>query len=96
MGVTTSQLADIKNASVASQPRGSIANHALIIIPPQHESNTTGRTQTHKVNFTPQQTSAPSRLIMPNPHRQPDATQPNIPSVPRQTPAPDKSVASAE
>lgn len=97
-GVTTTQIADIKNASLASRPRGAIANHALIIIPPQHESNTTGRAQAHQINFAPRPASEPSRLIMPkiNPDREPDATHPNIPSVPRQTPGPDKSVASAE
>lgn len=97
-GVTTTQIADIKNASLAAQPRGAIANHALIIIPPQHMSNTTGRAQAHEVNFArPQQTAGPSRLIMPKASPETDTpSKPHIPSVPRQTPSPDKSVASAE
>lgn len=98
-GMTTTQIAAIKNQSLAAKPRGSIANHALIIIPPQHRSNTTGQAQAHRVDFArPQQTSGPSRLIMPKAGSEPqrERKQPHIPSVPRQTPTPDKSVASAE
>ncbi|MBI1369470.1 MAG: hypothetical protein GC162_12550 [Planctomycetes bacterium] len=94
MGVTTTDLAVIKNSSVASQPRGAIANHAQLIIPPQHESNETGEAQVYNLNFA-QPTSGPSRMYVP---KQDKAAKPqqNIPSVPRQTDAPEKSVASAE
>jgi len=104
-GTTTSELAAIKNASQAARPRGAIANHALIIIPPQHYSNRGGQAQTHRINFNNpmRKTSGPSRLIMPEQHKdQPKAephsqpkSQPDIPSVPRQTPDPDKTVAHA-